>query len=93
MRRALVVLAVWLAVFSVPGGPLAGATEEAPQRPAFRPTKVDLLGSYRPYRIHGIDWYESVGAARAKELRMHRPPGEERLLLQMRMLGPLDGAT
>jgi len=72
---------------------LAALPAPAAEPPAFRPSKADLAASTKPLRLHGVDWFSRLGAARAKEMRMHRPPGHERLILQMRMLGPLDGAT
>lgn len=96
MRYALAVLAVlWLAAPTTTAAerPTAEKPAEGEQEPRFRPTKQDLAASYRPHRIHGVDWYRTVGAGRTMELRKKRAPGEERLILQMRMLGPLDGAT
>lgn len=76
----------------------AGAEKEPaaasePAAPAFKYSKRDLAESYRPHRVHGVDWYRTIGAARLRESRLRKSQGHERLIFQMRMLGPMDGPT
>ena len=74
----------------------AGAAPDAAAAeagPAFKFSKRDLAESYRPYRVQGVDWYRTIGAARLRENRLRRSQGRARPIFQMRMLGPMDGPT
>lgn len=80
------------------GAAPAAAPATAPETaregaPDFKFSKRDLAESYRPYRVHGVDWYRTIGAARLRENRLRRSQGRARPLFQMRMLGPMDGPT
>ena len=61
--------------------------------PTFKFSKRDLAESYRPYRVQGVDWYRTIGAARLREKRLRRSQGRALPIFQMRMLGPMDGPT
>lgn len=79
-----------LMLVSLPVGAGPAGADEAP---APRHSKRDLAQSYKPFRVAGVDWYRSVGAARLRADRLRRTDRKDRLILQMRMLGPMDGST
>jgi hypothetical protein len=91
MRIPLPRVAAIAATVLLLAGPCAAAGRR--HEPAFVPTKEELTASYKPHEVQGVPWFEGVGAARASELRKKRAPGKERLIVEVRMLGPMDGAT
>ncbi len=74
-------------------GAAAADKSAAKAKPAFKPSRADLAASYKPLMISGTPWYTRVGAARWHGQKKQRKDGKERLILQLRVLGPLDGAT
>lgn len=79
--------------------PWALAGEEAERQAkardgdAWRPSKEDLASWLKPIRLHDTPFYGRVGAARWQGQRRTAEDGRTRLLLELRILGPLDGAT
>ena len=97
MRKASLIGTAAMAVvlFTSPGAAAEPGVDrrEAKKLPAHQRSKKDLAASYSPTRIHGVDWYARVGAARLKNERIQKAGGAERLIFQMRALGPLSGST
>ncbi len=72
---------------------LPALADAKPKAKGWQPTKADMVAYYRPVKVEGIDFYERLGAARWRGERLAAEDRRERLVLQMRILGRLDGAT
>ena len=88
MRRTFTLLSSLALLVALPA--LADAKPKAAR---WQPTKADFVAYYRPVKVDGLPFYERLGAARWRGERLAAEDGRARLVLQMRVLGRLDGAT
>ena len=94
VRPWLIVLlfTLWLSP-AVQAGEADPPTARRSADETWHPSKEDLRSWYKPVRVHGTPFYDRLGAARWQGLRRAAVDGQPRLLLELRILGALDGAT